>query len=138
MDYQENRVTIVDSVTEQKRIMKRHNSKIKVTKKFLANPHKEYVSDQVCGRITRKITDTPRSDDNASDTQPDEERDTQEKDKSICKLLEWKETSNIRPQWSEISLKSAKLKSYWSQWERLEVKDGILHVDVDDGKHQRW
>lgn len=38
----------------------------------------------------------------------------------------------IFPAWTEISLINVELKTYWFQWDRLELKDGILYRKCRD------
>lgn len=45
---------------------------------------------------------------------------------SVVYTCKWKQSS-IRPAWTEISHMNVELKTYWSQWDRLELKDEILY-----------
>ena len=47
-------------------------------------------------------------------------------DPVISLVYKWKQSS-ISPAWTEISLINIDLKTYWSQWDRRELKDGILY-----------
>ena len=61
-------------------------------------------------------------------------------DPTIAKILEWKKTNNVRPEWT-IDLDEDKLvKSFWTQWDRLEVMDGVLYRrwESTDGLYIRW
>ena len=57
----------------------------------------------------------------------DQLRQWQEEDPVIQKVKIWKLKSRNRPKWTEISPENGELKSFWSQWETLEVRDGILY-----------
>ena len=54
---------------------------------------------------------------------------------SIAPVLRWKEQGE-RPDWKVVSDKSPTLKCYWSQWDMLAVKEGVLvkRWESDDGK----
>lgn len=47
-------------------------------------------------------------------------------DEIVGRILKWKEGSK-RPEWSEISACCGVTKYYWSQWNSLHVKSGVLH-----------
>jgi len=53
-------------------------------------------------------------------------RNAQQQDKDISVILAWKE-KNERPGWQDISAKSVNLKILWSQWDSLQVEDGIVY-----------
>ncbi|PIK38622.1 Retrovirus-related Pol polyprotein from transposon [Apostichopus japonicus] len=48
----------------------------------------------------------------------------------------WKEVQHSRPDWAQITTGSTALKNYWSQWERLVLKRGVLYrkFESDTGK----
>ena len=56
----------------------------------------------------------------------EEIRIKQGEDVDIKMILDWK-NKNIRPKWEEISRFSMTTKIYWAQWDRLEVREGILY-----------
>ena len=56
----------------------------------------------------------------------DDLRKMQENDPVIAKVLQWK-IKGVRPMWNEISPDSPVVKTYWSQWARLFIKDGLLY-----------
>ena len=66
-------------------------------------------------------------------------REAQLIDESIAPVLRWKEQGE-RPDWKEVSDKSPTLKCYWSQWDMLAVKEGVLvkRWESDDGKEFKW
>ena len=45
----------------------------------------------------------------------------------ISTILGWKNASAERPKWELVSHLDADFKTYWSQWNRLVVKNGILY-----------
>ena len=51
----------------------------------------------------------------------------QGKDRKISVVIGWKAESNERPNWEHVSHLDADYKTYWSQWNRLIVKDSILY-----------
>ena len=51
----------------------------------------------------------------------------QGKDRKISVVIGWKAESNERPNWEHVSHLDAAYKTYWSQWNRLIVKDNILY-----------
>ena len=70
----------------------------------------------------------------------DEIRKEQLRDGDIKPILQWKEESDIRPQWKEVSHYSSSVKTYWINWNLLEIKDGILvrRWESNDGKDVNW
>ena len=61
-------------------------------------------------------------------------------DKTISPVLSWKESEEERPSWKDMSDKTSTLKCYWSQWDSLCVKEGVLvkRWESDDGKVIKW
>lgn len=57
---------------------------------------------------------------------PEELRQAQEADPDIAPIKTWIETSTERPPWLTVSPCSPATKTYWSQWKRLYIRDGIL------------
>ncbi|CAC5425553.1 unnamed protein product [Mytilus coruscus] len=57
---------------------------------------------------------------------PEDFKQAQLDDPVISKILTWKKSSE-KPKWPEISHFSQHHKTYWSQWDRLIVVDGILY-----------
>ena len=54
-------------------------------------------------------------------------RQSQLKDKTIGLIIRWKESRDLRPKWSEVSPCDAVVKRYWSQWDRLKMRSGVLY-----------
>ena len=54
-------------------------------------------------------------------------RNGQLNDPAIRLVLNWKETSDHKPKWDEISPLGPTSKYYWSQWDRLKVISGVLY-----------
>ena len=50
----------------------------------------------------------------------------QSQDSKISTVLCWKNASAERPKWELVSHLDADCKTYWSEWNRLVVKNGIL------------
>ena len=85
--------------------------------------------DPFCGVITSNTDDRLCEEQNTSDEQlitSKELQDAQRKDPNIGQILQWKGTLTNRPQWADVSPESAEVKSYWSQWDRLQIRDQIL------------
>ena len=53
-------------------------------------------------------------------------RQSQLKDKTIGLIIRWKESQDVRPKWSEVSPCDEVTKRYWSQWDRLQMRNGVL------------
>ncbi|XP_056466778.1 uncharacterized protein LOC130405625 [Gadus chalcogrammus] len=56
----------------------------------------------------------------------EELRQAQEDDADIAPIRTWLETSRERPAWVTVSPCSPATKTYWSQWKRLYIRDGVL------------
>ena len=56
----------------------------------------------------------------------EELRQAQEDDADIAPIITWLETSGERPAWVTVSPCSPATKTYWSQWKRLYIRDGVL------------
>ena len=67
---------------------------------------------------------------------PTELRKGQLQDTDIKLILKWKEESEQKPAWKDVSMYSSAVKTYWMNWNLLEVKDGVLmrRWESDDGK----
>ena len=61
-------------------------------------------------------------------------------DSDIKVILQWKEKSDQRPQWKDVSHCSSAVKTYWINWSLLEIRDDILvrRWESDDGKDVNW
>ena len=57
-------------------------------------------------------------------------RTKQLEDPHIKPLIEWNISG--RPEWQEVSCLSPVTKSYWAQWESIEMVDGILYRRWED------
>ncbi len=67
-------------------------------------------------------------------------REAQLADEVIGPVLKWKESGPERPKWEEVAIRSAALKTYWSQWEVLAVKEGVLMKkwESENGRVFKW
>ena len=67
-------------------------------------------------------------------------RDMQMADPDISLLVGWKESSKPRPEWPSVSQECCAVKAYWSQWDRLEVLNGVLYRrwESDAGDATQW
>ncbi len=51
----------------------------------------------------------------------------QQQDSDIRLVMQWLEQSTVRPEWKEVAPLSSELKAYWTQWGKLEVREGLLY-----------
>ena len=60
-------------------------------------------------------------------------------DSDILPLIQWKE-KGTRPSWQDVAALSGNVKSLWSQWQRLDMKGGVLYWrwESPGGKNLRW
>jgi hypothetical protein len=67
-------------------------------------------------------------------------RSAQLKDSDIGLLMEAKEGVGTRPTWEEVQPTSRITKTYWAQWERLEIRQGVLcrRYEQDDRSEIIW
>ena len=67
-------------------------------------------------------------------------REAQLQDKTMSWIIKSKEDGGGRPEWKVVSHLTASCKTYWSQWDQLEVRDGLLsrRWESDDGKSVKW
>ena len=54
-------------------------------------------------------------------------KEGQDSDPYIGVIKKWLQNSGIRPKWKAISHLSGHIKTYWAQWDRLVLHDGILY-----------
>ena len=50
----------------------------------------------------------------------------QSKDNDIAKIKKLKLSKAERPSWQQVAPESRDFKSYWAQWDRLEMVNGVL------------
>ena len=55
-------------------------------------------------------------------------RQKQRQDLIIGKVIAHKESQNEKPAWQEISRESPNFKVYWSEWENLNLANGVLYL----------
>ena len=69
-----------------------------------------------------------------------EKEAAQKADPDISMLIKWKGDGKERPKWADISSESRELKSYWSQWKRLELFNGVLYRNwvTNNGTRVEW
>ena len=53
--------------------------------------------------------------------------DAQKEDPDLSCIINWMETEPSRPEWRVVSGASLLVKSYWSEWDALQLVDGVLH-----------
>ena len=67
-------------------------------------------------------------------------KEAQKEDLGIKPILEFKESSSVRPSWQDISTYSSTAKLYWAQWNSLLAQNGMLYRkwESDDGRSLTW
>ena len=55
-------------------------------------------------------------------------------------MIRWKDDVRERPAWESISAESNAVKTYWAQWDRLALRDGVLYRrwESEAGEEIRW
>ena len=48
-------------------------------------------------------------------------------DPDLQPILTWMGNGKTRPMWNEVSPYSESTKTYWSQWDSLQLRDGVLY-----------
>jgi len=65
-------------------------------------------------------------------------RREQRQDPVVKVIIEYKEKSTEAPKWEEIAMENVEIQNLWSQWDTLEIKDGVLYrkmIKPDDTVH---
>ena len=64
----------------------------------------------------------------------------QETDPDLSLIIKAKQRNAPKPKWEEVSPLSKAEICYWTQWDRLELRKGMLHSrwESADGKTERW
>ena len=67
-------------------------------------------------------------------------RASQIADDDLRKIITWKESSHTRPAWKDVSIENIPIKTYWSQWDRLSLRNGVLcrRWELEAGDDVRW
>ena len=67
-------------------------------------------------------------------------KEAQMEDHTLSKIIKLVESGDPRPDWGAISDESSEFKSYWAQWELLEMRHGVLcrKWEPEDGKEVTW
>ncbi|MEW8548046.1 MAG: RNase H-like domain-containing protein, partial [Candidatus Thiodiazotropha sp.] len=109
------------------------------------SPCKEVLKNEVSSKPYRRVTTRSQTQScivmkQWLDAKSHEDiKNEQSKDGKIATVLKWKEESGERPNWDQVSHLDADHKTFWSQWDRLIVKEGILYrrwVNEATGKDQ--
>ena len=53
-------------------------------------------------------------------------RASQIADDDLRKIIAWKESRHSRPAWKDVSVENKSIKTYWSQWDRLSLRNSVL------------
>ncbi|CAC5376181.1 unnamed protein product [Mytilus coruscus] len=59
----------------------------------------------------------------------------QQQDDTIAIILKLKSENQPKPKWEDISLESKQFKTYWAQWDRLRVINGLLYREWVSNVH---
>ena len=67
-------------------------------------------------------------------------RASQVADDDLGKIIAWKESCPSRPAWKDVSTENKSIKTYWSQWDRLSLRNGVLcrRWESEAGDEVRW
>ena len=71
--------------------------------------------------------DDAKTDNWVQEKKPSEISRAQLEDEVLRKLWELKQENSEKPKWEQISNQSQTLKSYWSQWGRVKLENGVLY-----------
>jgi hypothetical protein len=63
-------------------------------------------------------------------------RQEQLKDPNVRPKLQWKSSSDDRPDWNAVAGKSDETQSYWAQWASLTVEKGVLYQKFQSGERE--
>ncbi|UYV77521.1 K02A2.6-like, partial [Cordylochernes scorpioides] len=71
---------------------------------------------------------------------PEEMRKSQFEDADLRPVMNWLNAGTNRPAWEDVASCSPITKSYWSLWDSLEFRGGVLSRkwESDDGQHIEW
>jgi len=90
------------------------------------------------GRITKTV---PERDTCRLQTQTTEELQKQQlDDRDLGVVHSWLREAKQKPEWESLSAENKCVKTYWVQWNRLALIDGVLYRrwESDDGQQVRW
>ena len=61
-------------------------------------------------------------------------------DDDLRKIITWKESHHSRPEWKDVSIENKPIKTYWSHWDRLSLRNGVLCQwwESEAGDEVRW
>ena len=67
-------------------------------------------------------------------------RASQIADDDLRKIIAWKESCHSRPAWKDIYVENKAIKTYWSHWDRLSLRSGVLcrRWESETGDEVRW
>ena len=63
----------------------------------------------------------------AKDLTEEQKAEAQSRDSVLSHLHKLKNEHGEKPTWSEVALENVQLKKYWSQWDRIVLKNGVLY-----------
>ncbi|UYV83760.1 K02A2.6-like, partial [Cordylochernes scorpioides] len=71
---------------------------------------------------------------------PEEMRKSQFEDADLRPVMNWLNAGTNRPAWEDVASCISITKSYWSLWDSLEFRGGVLYRkwESDDGQHIEW
>lgn len=59
---------------------------------------------------------------------PEQLTQAQMTDDILRTVIEWLERSHVKPKWEEAAPSSEYTKAYWTQWDSLQLINGVLHL----------
>ena len=66
-------------------------------------------------------------------------RRAQAEDPELRDIVNWRTSSEVAPPWAEVVGRGEATKEYWSQWDHLVLKYGVLYQQrVAGDDHPRW
>ena len=67
-------------------------------------------------------------------------REAQLADDSIPLVIQWKESTEGRPEWQSVASESPTVKYFWAQWDRLCLREGVLYRRWESvsGDKEHW
>ena len=67
-------------------------------------------------------------------------RASQIANEDLRKIITWKESCQSRPAWKDVSIENKPIKTYWSQWDHLSLRNGVLcrRRESEAGDEVHW
>ena len=59
-------------------------------------------------------------------------------DDNIRRVLQWKEWRQRRPEWPQVTLEGSRVLPYWTQWNRVSLRNDVLYRGRGSGSSECW